>query len=142
MCCPKMKYDIWCCQHIILFEFSAVDKLCGFGLVMYVNVCYVWCCSQKRKIFCAVKKTYCFSLVLPGNQIVNFWCCNPISNIFGAVKKTSYLILVLLMNFIVSIWCYHIILFYKVLLLNSGNATQCCSEILFALFGAVNEKNL
>jgi hypothetical protein len=35
--------------------------------VMYVNVCYVWHCSQKRMIFCAVKKKYCFSLVLPGN---------------------------------------------------------------------------
>jgi hypothetical protein len=65
MCCPKMKDDIWCCQHIILFELSAVRKLCDFGLVVYVNVCYVRCCSQNSKIFCAVNKTHCFSLVLP-----------------------------------------------------------------------------
>jgi hypothetical protein len=55
--------------------------------------------------------------------MVNVSCCNPISNLFGAVKKTSYLSLVLLMNFIDSIWCYHIILFCKVLLLNSSIAT-------------------
>ncbi len=55
--------------------------------------------------------------------MLNVWCCNPITNIFGAVKKTSYLSLVLLINFIVLIWCYHIILFYKVRLLNSGITT-------------------
>ncbi len=67
MCCPKMKYYIWCCRHIILFEFSAVDKLCDFSLVMYVNDCIGRCCSQNRNIFCAVNETYCFSLALPWN---------------------------------------------------------------------------
>jgi hypothetical protein len=54
MCCPKMKYNSWCCLSIILFEFSAVEIFCGFSLVMYVIVRIVRCCSQNRKIVCAV----------------------------------------------------------------------------------------
>ncbi len=67
ICCPRMKYDIWCSEHEILFEFSAVYKLCGFSLMTYINVCIVRCCSTNCKIFCAVNETYCFSLVLLGN---------------------------------------------------------------------------
>ncbi len=67
MCCPKMKYDIWCCWNIWLFQFSAVDILCGFSLVTYVIVSIVKYCSQDCKIVCAV------------NDICNhvsFWCCS------------------------------------------------------------------
>jgi hypothetical protein len=73
---------------------------------MYVNVCYVRCCSQNSKILCAVNKTYCFSLVLPGNEMVNVWCCNPMSNIFGAVKKTSFFEFGAINELYNLIWCY------------------------------------
>ncbi len=87
-------------KHIILFEFSADDKLWDFSLVMYEIVCLVRWCSQNHNIFCAVNETYCFSLVLPGNLLDNILCCYPIHTIFGAVKYTSYFSLVLLMNYI------------------------------------------
>jgi hypothetical protein len=52
-----MKYDICCFYHIILFEFSAVDKLYGFGMVTNVNVGHSGSAHKKYNKICAVKQT-------------------------------------------------------------------------------------
>jgi hypothetical protein len=46
---------MWCFLQIILFKISAVDKLCGFGMVTNVNVGHSGAAHKKYNKICAIK---------------------------------------------------------------------------------------